>query len=176
MNATDAVKKFKALALSMSRSAVREHVFFSEEDLFQEATIAILRAIQQANFPEDEASQVKFVRSCILNTFRDLVRAHCEDVAFISLDEEIGEDEGGNPMTRHDVIGEPANQEETEAKGRTAKRAQGLSEDDQTILLLAASGKTTREIAKEFKVSHVTIVKRLQKARKGLKLSTDSLI
>jgi len=176
MNATEAVKKFEGLALSMARSAASEHVFMSEEDMFQEANIAILRAIKQANFPTEEGAQTKFVRSCILNAFRDLSRSCNDGVQFVSLDEEVGEDEGGNAMTRHDVIGAAANQEELEAQGRTSSRAQRLSKEDQELLRLTAQGCSTREIAESLGVSHVTIVKRLKKARQHLKLSTDSLI
>lgn len=169
MNATDAVKKYKKLALSMARSAATDHVLMSEDDMFQEANIAILRATSQANLPTDDADQLKFVRSCILNAFRNLASANPETGSqFLSLDEEIGEDEGGNPMTRHDVIGVPPNQERCEAASRASSRVATLSQQDQELLQLTANGKTTREIAKLVGVSQVAIVKRLKKARAAL--------
>lgn len=166
MNANDAIKKFHKLALSMARSAATEHVLMSEEDLLQEAFIAILKAANQSNFPTNEEQQVKFVRSCILNLFRDLGRVASRDSCLVSMDEVTGMDDENEQITRHDLIAAPNEQGENEVKSRVQPlKIAKLTEKQRRLLQLAAEGRTTREIAAEYGVSHVAIVKALKKAR-----------
>lgn len=178
MNEIEALKEFEKLAKSMARSAATDHVLMSADDLFQEANIAILRAVRQPHFPSIDEERWKFVRSCILNAFRNLAAVHSEGPGcFVSLDEEIGEDDSGNPMTRHDVIGCSANQEGAEATSRTSDRAvRKLSGETQEMLAMRAKGRTIDEIGEAFGISHQAVSQRIKKARKALKTSTEDLI
>lgn len=156
------------------------------EDLEQEARICVVRALDA--FVEG-ASRTALVDTYIRNRIFDLLRQAgvgseedrdygnlCsdaldiqsnEEISLVSLDEEIGEDDGGSPMTRHDVIGVPASQENAHQLDRYALWLESLTERDRIIVADHALGLSHRQIANKLKISKTEVHRLWKQAQDG---------
>ncbi len=153
-------------------------------DLVQEANLALVEALRTVNSRAEKPLALKaYIRLCIHNHLRDYVQNTSFDGGMISLDEEIGVDDEGDPLTRLDLLGVEPVQEEAVEKAEKRRSQQSVASNRiqaveqrarekggvsriQEIVKLTGEGLTHAEIGKKLGVTRQAITKSLSKIRK----------
>lgn len=147
----------------------------SVEDLEQEARLALLLAIDA--YKPGTRSLKNYVCWYIRTTLKAYKRNNTDRVT-MSLDEDVFNDDDGNPVTRHDLIGTAPEQESkpvhelaqkkvSEAASRAAKQTRnGRHSSLEEIIRLRSGGLTFAEIGKRIGKSTMAVVKVWHRAQK----------
>lgn len=176
MNADETTRMVAAIAKLYARSGL-----FDLGDLLQEGQLAVLetRATLEAGAKKPDSLKA-YLRLCIHNHFRDLSRRNGFEQNMLSLDEEIGKDDDGESVSRIDLLGVDAGQEDAvsmrekkELQTRVAEnRVKAVQKEGakygktsriEEMLRLRASGMTEKEIGHQLGVSQQAVSKTLRK-------------
>ena len=136
-------------------------------DLTQEVFVRAWKSLPRLEAPEAFSSWIyRIATNLTRNWIRDNSRVRQE-----SLDQPIGEEEGGAQREVADYSGDPAAVSQTRATQEAVQRAiQGLSEDHRMVVTLHhLEGMAVEEIAKIMRCSVGTVKSRLSRARENLK-------
>ncbi len=165
MNPEEAFKTFKGLARKLARQYKVSGLEL--EDLEQEAYLAVLTAVPLWT-PEESTSLKNFVCNKIRDALK-LFRLKNVRKNHVSLDEPVGNDDEGEEMTRHDVIGSF----EDPVGLIAAKRVHASESIQKTplaaeVLRLRSGGLTFEEIGQRLGKSLNTVKSTWRRAHKKL--------
>jgi RNA polymerase sigma factor (sigma-70 family) len=135
------------------------------DDLYQEALLHLWHDFCAGKL--DEKTDSYILQGCYFY-LKNHLRSVEDNSFFASLDEEIGEDD----TTLQEMIPDDGPDEDEALETRLAAEAVmgcGLDDREKTVLKLYADGFTAREVGEMVGVSHVTVVKTIERIREKAK-------
>jgi RNA polymerase sigma factor (sigma-70 family) len=147
---------------------------FNHDDLYQEATIHLWSDFLKGKLSDKTDSYI--LQGCYFH-LKNYIRKVNERSSVISIDTVLREDEG---ITVEDILGEawscPDCRQELHNKLLAENiRNNGFNPKERRLLDYFSQGLTTRDIGKRMGISHVSVVKLMQKVRVKAKKHLDKI-